>query len=117
MVTEKNPYIIEKYSGYLICRLKANLYSDVIVDLRRDIQKEAGNIPWVVFDLMEVKYLYSAALGFIAFLKKYLQEKGTELCLINVNEDLEFLFTSIGFNNMVKVYKNEKSFLSEAKIY
>jgi anti-anti-sigma factor len=114
---DKAPYIIEKYSGYIICRLKANLYSEVIVDLRRDIQKEAGNVPWVVFDLSEVKYLYSAALGFVAFLKKYLQEKGTDLCLINLNEDLEFLFSSIGFNNLVKVFKNEKAFLHEAKMY
>ena len=90
--------------------IKENLLQPVII-------KEAEEIPWIVFDLEKIRYLYSAALGYIAFLKKSLQEKGTELCLINTNDDLTDLFNTVGFDNIVQIFNDEKTFLNEAKLY
>ena len=112
----KIPFIIEKYSGYVIFRLKASLHSAEIVQLRKDVLKSSRQANWVVFDLAEIKYLYSAALGFIVFINKQLQEKGSELCLININENLALQFDSVGFPNLVKAFPNEKIFIQEAKL-
>lgn len=69
-----------------------------------------GTIDKVVLDFSRVNNIYSSGLGLIIRLKKFVQQKNGELCIVNVSEKLSAFFKSLNLDKVFTIFSTDTEY-------
>ena len=83
----------------LICVLTGWLDPNTSPEL---INIDLTNVKELVFDMKGVEYVFSAGLRAFLMLQKMLTERGGNIKLINVSDDIRNIFEYIGFDELLE---------------
>ncbi|MBN2442790.1 MAG: anti-sigma factor antagonist, partial [Spirochaetales bacterium] len=77
--------------------------SDAFQDVITTIIKNNAELKSIIFDLLNVSYISSTAVGAFIRLIKLTQEKRIDMSLVNVNNKIKSVIQVLGFANYVKI--------------
>lgn len=66
--------------------------------------------PRVVFDLDQLEYFYSSAMGLFIRLNKHITDSGGKLCLVNVSQKVRELLASVNLDRVFPIFATDVEF-------
>lgn len=86
--------------GKLFCKLTGWLDPNTSPMLLEKV--DISEINYLVFDMSEVEYVFSSGLRAFLVFQKMMEERGGTLKLINVSDQIRFIFEDTGLDKMIE---------------
>lgn len=91
----------KKDEGKLVCKLSGWLDPNTSPSLLEKIDLTGVNS--LVFDMSDVEYVFSSGLRVLLIFLKTIEERGGTLKLVNVPEQIRFVFEDTGLDKMLEI--------------
>lgn len=91
----------KKDNGKLLCKLSGWLDPNTSQELlyKADIE----GVKSIIFDMAELEYVFSSGIRVLLMFQKMMDEVGGTIKLINVPEQIRFVFEDTGLDEMLEV--------------
>ena len=93
--------------GKLILQVSGEIDGINVDDFENVLNSAVGKTDSLTLDLKELEYVSSAALRVFLTTQKKLKQRGDEMVLINVNEEVMDIFTVTGFVKLLNIKSGE----------
>ena len=98
--------VFEKKDGILTVRPDDRLDTATSPVLEREVRERLDGVENIVMDFTKVEYISSVGLRALLSLKKLMEERGGDLRLLHVNENILEIFELVGFMEVVTVERD-----------
>lgn len=98
--------VFEKKDGILTVRPDDRLDTATSPVLEREVCERLDGVENIVMDFTKVEYISSGGLRALLILKKLMEERGGDLRLLHVNENILEIFELVGFMEFVTVERD-----------
>jgi anti-anti-sigma factor len=105
------PVAIEKRKGYLWVTLPDGISVHDYMAIETAIVERLGGVAdEVVFDLTEVRALYSSGLGILARIHRRVDKRGGKIYLVNVSRNIMDMLSSLHLDKVFSIHATDVEF-------
>ena len=96
---------------YTLISYKEDIQYTKLPDMKEELYEILENNKIYCIDFKNIDYIDSSGIGLIISLYKDLKEMDSELYLININNEINEIFSLVFLNQIIKYFDSEDSFI------
>ncbi|MDD5067641.1 MAG: STAS domain-containing protein [bacterium] len=98
---------------YVVLGVRGNLNMNNVHFIKQIFENEINKgVKFIVIDMKDLTYIDSSGIGSLINLMSKLRSISGQICLMNMRQDIERIFSMTKLLSFFKIFKNEEEFIN-----